>query len=568
MADNNGKELCARAERLFAGRVTWWGLAEELAGKFAPDLGYFFVEPQPGDDYAAHNLDASSMNAFEDFARAKQMMLRPPDRQWMNEVLPEGMEGVSLDAQDWMKRRTRVAWKLLHMRSAKARDALRTTDRLNAAFGEFCLGIERLIGRDGRPVSSLLFTAFHPRDYVFALDRQRELLELHRKAPMRAGDAHKLFRGQGLHANIVRRATENAARQRDTVCQIRHCLMASDEYEYVTREKPAIAQPWVSVWYDAEHEQVIKEQPQAWPMYVVGRWQTLPGIPWGYSPMAMIALATARRNDELMLALLEHTQKSADPPVVATSDVVDGEMDLGASGVTWIDRDYDERSGEAVRTLRLEGNISSGLELLRDGRALLDQAWNRNKLVLPSRAKTAYETQQLIEEYIQANLPIFSPLEENYTAPILEAVAAAGEAMGAYGSPQFQAEFMPAELRGRDTEFAFDTPLKSARDRQKLLSFEQSLQLTAGVRELEPEAAFAFNTRLAFAQTLGVLGEPEWVLGEDEMESRVAQFREQQAQQQQMMMAQQGAEVAERMGRGVQALGGAGALGAGVEAVA
>jgi hypothetical protein len=66
------------------------------------------------------------------------------------------------------------------------------------------------------------------------------------------------------------------------------------------------------------------------------------------------ALAEARLLQQMVLTLLEAGQKAVDPPMVAAQEAIQGGINIYAGGVTYVDAEYDERLGEALRPLQRE----------------------------------------------------------------------------------------------------------------------------------------------------------------------------------------------------------------------
>ena len=63
------------------------------------------------------------------------------------------------------------------------------------------------------------------------------------------------------------------------------------------------------------------------------------------------------------------------PPLVATEQVVRSDMALFAGGVTWVDKDYDERLGAALRPIEIKGDMRTGFQLRQDVREMLAKAF-------------------------------------------------------------------------------------------------------------------------------------------------------------------------------------------------
>ena len=54
-------------------------------------------------------------------------------------------------------------------------------------------------------------------------------------------------------------------------------MMPSVDYEYVTRAKPKIKAPFVSIYLDVSNGGIIREAPSFEFRYIVERWSTMPG---------------------------------------------------------------------------------------------------------------------------------------------------------------------------------------------------------------------------------------------------------------------------------------------------
>src|SRR5258706_6512807 len=112
------------------------------------------------------------------------------------------------------------------------------------------------------------------------------------------------------------------------------------------------------------------------------------------------------------------------PPLVAAQDVVRSDVSIYAGGITWVDAEYDERLGEALRPLITTSGegLKHGFEMIKDAREQLAEAFYLNKLALPppDRDMTAYETGQRIQEWIRQALPLFEPMEVEYNGVLCD----------------------------------------------------------------------------------------------------------------------------------------------------
>jgi hypothetical protein len=227
---------------------------------------------------------------------------------------------------------------------------------------------------------------------------------------------------------------------------------------------------------------------------------------------------------------------------VATHEVIKSEVDLSAGGITWIDREYDERLGEALRPLNLGRNVGLGVEILERQRTMLAEAFYLSKINLPqSREKTAYETARLVEEYVRNALPLFEPLEAEYNAGILDAVMNRALRLGAYGPP----DMIPEALRGKDVQFRFVNPLREAMAKRKVMAFQESTGILAAAAQFKPDALAAVDVNTMLRDALHGAGAPAlWLKSEEQMAAEQAQAQQMQQMQQLAGMVGTGAEVA------------------------
>ena len=219
--------------------------------------------------------------------------------------------------------------------------------------------------------------------------------------------------------------------------------------------------------------------------------------------------------------LLEAGEKAVDPPVVATANAVIGDVNMQASGITWVDRDYDEGFGASLRALEVNNkNLAIGVELLDRTREAMKEAWYLNKLALPQQgAKTAYETAQLVEEFIRSSIPLFEPMEEN-NAAILDMTASILLRAGVFGQPTE----MPEALRGQEVNFSFSNPLQEAIEKNKVFQFQNAMGLVGMAAQFDPTAPKRFNTGKALTDAIRGSGAPAaWNVQQDEAEEAISE---------------------------------------------
>jgi len=424
-------------------------------------------------------------------------------------------------------------------------------NRMMSVFGESTTSIEERAGDD----PGLLFRAWHPASIAFDEDENGEVDTWYRKFTMSSRGMCAKFDGM-QHATVHDEVKKTLEKSPDTKWEMYHIVMPARDYEYQTR-KPAGNLPWASIYIDCKNNHVIREKPARYSIYYTSRWQMVPGLPDGFSPAAMTALGLNRRMQQMYLAILESAEKQADPPLLARPGaLIDGEINLMSGHATYVDEEYDERQfGKPVEAIDIAGNMNTALETVRDARLTMAECWYINKLQMPSRAKTAYETEQLVQEYIRANLPIVEPLEYEVNSRMLDKAVEIGMVAGAFGPAEFLLEIMPEGLEGSDIHYAFENPLRDAIKTKKTTDYRQMLEMVAAGMQLDPDAKAEVNIPAALADAVGTLGQNHWVYNDEEKQAKLQAMQQEMQVMQAMQMAQQGGEAMKSLGDGAASMG-------------
>jgi hypothetical protein len=292
------------------------------------------------------------------------------------------------------------------------------------------------------------------------------------------------------------------------------------------------------------------------PIYVIPRWQTVSGSQYAYSPATVAGLPDARLLQAMTYTLLEAGEKHTNPPMVAVQEAIRSDVAVYAGGITWVDAAYDERLGEVLRPLSQDkSGMPLGIDMARDVRAMLSDAFYLNKLTLPQRAPemTAYEVGQRIQQYIRDALPLFEPMELEYNGAICEETFSILLRSGAFGSP-FD---MPKGMRGQELSFKFESPLHEAIEREKGNKFLEAQQFIAGAVQLDPSVAYVVDAKRALRDALDGIGIPaQWVHSEEEVRAAQMEQAKQQQIQQGLANLQQGGEAAKALGEAKESFGG------------
>lgn len=522
---------------LFQKRLPLLSYWQEVAENFNPMMADFTREMYFSERFGDNLVTSAPLIICRELTEQISAMLRPKEQSWFK----MDTEGLELEAKRYLEWMTTIQRNAMYDPRANMSGAAKQCD------GDYVmLGNAVLSAQVDLYSNSLVYQRIHLRNAVWCDDHFGRPIEFHIKWKTEAANLERQFSG-----NISNKVKEtiNKGGKFDKITA-RHTVMKASEYEGSDKVK----NKWASIWYEEETGHILEEKFVKRCQYIAPRWKRTSIGQYGYSPAAITALPDARLLQSMTLSLLEAGEKAVNPPLVGKESIIRSDVQMLAGGITWATADYDERMGRALQPLFPDSRgMPYGFEFQQDLRQQLASAFYLNKLTLPQTANmTAFEVAQRVQEYVRSNMPLFEPIEEEYSNPLCELTHSLLLDAGAFGSW----DEVPQEIRGRDVPFRFKSPLQDLLEKQKGEIFMQSKGLTAQALEVDPAAAQMIDMREALRDTLDGIGAPaKWMRSDKEMQAIQQQQQQQQEAQQMLQTMQQSGQAAESLGRGAEALG-------------
>lgn len=532
MSDSRVGDLLSAGDRLFSKKFQLDTLWQILAEEFYPERADFTRSRVDGDEYAEGLYESVPPQNRRELGNAIGAVLRPRGKNWYKLKI-RGLKRGSDQAEQWLDWARERLRDLLYARRSGYQLAMSMGDHDFVSFGNRVTAIT-----EGRERDGVRFDLVHLRDIAAAQNRYGEVDTIHRKYRRTLRDVMEQFGEDGLSAS------QKSLHDKDPYAEIelRHVCIPSAVADVLSRKgkKANKGKPYTSITINCEARTILREGGYFEFPYAMGRWERTDSSPYGYSPAAMLGLIDARLLQAQSRMILDAAERVIDPPMIATRDAVLGGVNTYPGSVSWIDADYDERLGQALRPLETGANIPLGLEMKQDTRQILMSAWHLNKLNLPSdKEMTAYETGERIAEYIRSIGPILEPPEVD-NAAVLDVAFTIGMRIGWFGSTAD----IPQELRGKDVEFEFDTPVALAYARQKVARAQETVTVAAMIAQATGRPDVFDNIDMddiARSAIKGIDGEAKWLVPEDAVRAK----REQAAQT--AMQAQAKEEAAQNL---------------------
>jgi hypothetical protein len=546
------RDLVEQGDKLFSKRVRLDTLWQTLAENFYPERADFTTSRDMGDEITSHLITGVPAMARRDLANTLSSMLRPRTKRWFHARTASEDINRDVEARTWLDNKSDILHRVMYDQRAQFVRATKEGDNDFATFGQCVIQIE-----PNRNLDGLLYRCWHLRDIAFCENVELVIDVVHRNWQIEAREMARLFPKTTAPAILT---TLDKDPYREVKC--RHIIIPFDQYDYTYKaEKPRRNAPYISIYVDAENDVILEEVPVVTNPYVIPRWVTVSGSQYAYSPAAMIALPDARMLQQISLTLLEAGQKAVDPPMKAMGEVITGGVNLMAGGITWVDSDYDEKTGKALETIPIDTRgLNWGTQLQAKIEMMIQEAFFLNKVVMPEAAsgdRTAYEMQKRVEEYVRQALPLFEPMEVEYNGQICEKSFELSMRMGFFGS-KFD---IPEILRGKDVRFQFESPLAAATERAKVEAFNEGGEMLVRTMQVQPDVINDVNIDRAFRDAFGAVTPAEWLVPEPEaLERKIAQ-RQQQAEaaamQGKIAAVSQAAAVVDQVGQAGQSIAGA-----------
>lgn len=531
----NPKALRALGDNLFSNRGSLMSLWQEQAEQFYVERADFTVQRTAGQDFASHLSSSFPLLCRRDLGDQIGVMLRPTQKEWSH-MVPKDARVEDNASRRWLEWADKTMRRAMYDPAAMFTRATKEGDHDFAAFGQCVISVEL-----NRFRSALLYRCWHLRDVAWRENQDGVIDFVARKWKVAAADVVALFPKANLHQKLKEKARKTPFAE----VTVMHIVCDAELWDGEARGKPR-----VSIYYDCEHERVIEETPIWGRIYRIPRWMTVSGSPYAFSPATVAALPEGRLLQAMTLTLLEAGEKAVNPPLIATKDVVKSDMQQFPGGVTWVDAEYDEKMGEALRAMNIDvKGLPISLDMVKDSRAILQQCFFLNKLRAfnpnTDPNMTAFQAGQIVQEYIRGALPLFEPMEMEYNGALCEESFELLYRNGAFGSPQD----IPQPLRNAEVDFRFESPLHDAIEQQKGTKFLEFGQLVAAAVQLDPSCAHIPAAKDILRDVAdGIRVPAKWLNSEEDVrrsEQAVAQER-----QQQKMLAtlQQGSEISKNIG--------------------
>lgn len=501
-------------------------LLQDIADHFYPARADFTRQRVFGTEYADHLMSSYPVISRRELSDAIGVMLRTGP--WFRATVNDKIDHSAIEWLDWATQKMRKGM------DAKGTGFKRATKEADNDFVTF--GNAGMTSHWDFRKNSMHYQTYHLRELAWLDNVDQEPDCVFRNWTPTIDQAHQYFGDKIGQEAMHKRASKKGGDQ----MKIMHCQLPTHMFSDNTKKY----RPFTSMFINIEEEHVIAEIEMDGDFFIIPRFATVAGSPYGYSPAVMNAIPDARLLQAMTWTLLEAGELSAKPPMIATRNAIRSDVNLMSHGVTWVDEEYDERMGEALRPLSIDRNglpIAFGQH--EDTKESIRQALYLANMALPTGEEmTAYEVRERVKEFIRKNKPLFDPIEHEYSAKLCDLTFREMLKVGYFGP----LEDVPRSLRGADIEFKFISPIQEAEEEGRAQQFSMMVDLVTMAASIDETTVVNVDLDQALRDAVSGQGAPQnWVREEDEVETAKQQMREDRAMQEKQAAMLEAAKVAQ-----------------------
>lgn len=540
--EQRARDVIKIGDKLFDNKQKVNSLWQEIALNFYPERADFTDKRNDGEEFSDHLFSSYPVMARRELGNLFAASLRPRSQRWFSLHIDDEEVDAGDHERAYLEHIGGIQWRAMYDPDAGFLRATKQADHDFAAFGNAVIKVTPNLNGDG-----ILYRNYHLRDCVWTENAEGKVDCLHRNWEPSARQLKQHF-GDKISKNVAKACREDP--EKTFAC--RHVVMPSRLYDYKNKQGKQF--PFVSLYVEKESETVLEEVGLNYFCYVVPRWHTVAGSQFGVSMATSIVLPDGRTLQVVTRTIREAGEKFVDPPMIAVSDAIRGDIALYAGGVTSADIEYDERLGEVLRPISQDkSGFPIGAEIAAALRQDIREGFFLDKIQLPETGKdmTAFEVRRRIEEHIRAASPIFEPVEQEYNDPLCEAsfaVLMEGRA--------FPLDQIPESLDGKETHFTFRSPLADLADQRDAETYIDGMtRIVLPAAQIDPSQVENIDITESTRAALRATGwKSKWFKPIEEVRKRQMEMQKAAAMAKGMEALGAGAQIAEQGGKAATAI--------------
>ena len=457
--------IIQRTDELKSQRMNFERLWQEVSELVLPRKADFTVTQMQGAGRGRKLFETTAVNAAELLAAGLHGLMTNPAGKWFSLSVAEHKK--TLEIAEW----------LVEAEQILADEIIRPSAGFATNIHEVYLDLA-VLGTAGLYVGwdekndSLLFQSRFLGELFLEENAAGQIDRIYRVFKMSLEKIIQTWGKTAVSENML--AAYESGRQAQREFEIIHAVFPNDLFE-----KGAVFQKPVSSVYILKDERTILFSGgfEEMPLFVT-RWNKACTEVYGRSP-AISVLPDIKMLQEMMKETIIAAQLANRPPLLVRDDDQFSPAATVPGGII-------RYTGEAPKTFVSGANSSIGLEIMNEIRQRIRAAFYNDRLINTENVQmTATEVLQRAEEKMRLMGPVFGRLQTELLGPMMTRVFGLLVRHGKM--------VLPSDLKFGDVRVEYVSPLSLSQKHLQAQAVMRTLELAAGLLQIQPEAAAVFN---------------------------------------------------------------------------
>lgn len=514
-------------------RGVWESHWQEIGERIWPGMSWKFNPywySTPGQKKNQQVFDSTATISLNRFAAIMDSLLTPRSSKWHGLTAIDPALNKRQDVRDWFSDVNDILFHYRYLGHANFSSQKHFTYRSLGAFGNGCLFIDKLAGRNAKGIR---YKALSLGETYWCENHQGIVDKLYRYFELTARQAAQKKEWKGkLPESILKQAEDSP----ENIFHFIHVVEPRHESEYDPQRKDIFGMQYDSSYICKEDAALLEEGGFNVFPYAPSRYEVYPGEKYGRSIAMDIIPAIKTLNEEKKI-VLKQGQRIVDPVLLAHDDGVADSLSLkpGAVNAGGVSAD-----GRPLIHALPTGNVQIAKEMMDDERALIKDAFMVSifQILQENPQMTATEVMERAKEKGILLTPTIGRQQSETDTPQIE------RELDVLAQQNLLPP-MPLVLKQAKAEYkaVFDSPLNRAQRAEEGSGVMRTVQNALEVANVtqDPSILDHFNFDVIIPELAEINAVPHRWMSTDKQMAAKRQQRAQQQQQEQMVNAAPGA---------------------------
>ncbi len=509
------KDLCKRMSSLESQRSTWDQKWQEIAERVLPQRATFQdTHSLPPERRVDRNFDSTAAIGLDRFAAVLESILTPKQVRWHSLQPVEPGLARNYRVRVYLDEVKELLFRFRYAGKTGFAGQISEVYTSLGAFGTGPLLIEDNVG------VGISYRAIHLAETYLCTGADGLVDSVYRKFKYTARQAHQRYQG-----NTPQKILEALKKDPDKEFKFLHCVRPAGEYQPGAPGLPGMAYESWHVWLD--DKMVVERGGYRTMPYAVPRYKST-GTPYGWSA-ALTVLPEIKTANEIRRTGLKARQLGAEPPILLHGSAGTFEpFQLRPGHLAYGMVSAEGR--QLAQPFQTGANMQDLAEEQEQTRNMIRSAFLSDlfQILIQKPNMTATEVLEWSQEKGDLLAPTMGKLQGELLDPCIARELDILQAAGQLPEP-------PRELaESGGIRVQYEGPLSKLQRATEAAGFARTVETTAGLIQLKPEALDVFDADEVMRSVADINGVPtRWLLDPE----RVRQQREERAAEQQDQLA-------------------------------